>query len=72
MDKTQASLLSATDILQDFVRSIWSEHLARLRGALPASGDEAAEVRRLQISMDLKRIASVRWHQVKEMIRRYL
>ena len=72
VDKTQASQLSATDILQDFVRSIWSEHLARVRGALPASGDEAAEIKRLQISMDLKRIASVRWHQVKEMIRRYL
>ena len=70
VDKTQASQLSATDILQDFVRSIWSEHLARVRGALPASGDEAAEIARMQITLDLKHVRSVRWPAVKDIIRR--
>ena len=70
--KTQASGLSATDILQDFVRALWAEALRRLRGELPASGDPEADMRRMKISMDLKRLASVRWATVKEMIRDWL
>ena len=70
--KTQASGLSATDILQDFVRALWAEALRRMRGELPASGDPEADMRRMKISMDLKRLASVRWATVKEMIRDWL
>ena len=70
--KTQASELSATDILQDFVRSLWADALRRERGALPAAGDAAADARRLKLSLDLKRLATVRWHSVKEMIRDWL
>ena len=67
--KTQASGLSATDILQDFIRTLWAESLKRERGGLPASGDPEADLRRMKISMDLKRLASVRWAVVKDMIR---
>ena len=70
--KTQASGLSATDILQDFVRALWAEALRRMRGELPATGDPEADMRRMKISMDLKRLASVRWATVKEMIRDWL
>lgn len=69
--KSQASGLSATDILQDFIRSLWADRLKRVRGALPASGDPEADLRRMKISMDLKRLQSVRWHAVKDLVREF-
>lgn len=68
-DRSQASALSVTDILQDFVRTLWIEALKRRRGALPAVGDAAAEMERMRLSLDVKRLASVRWHTVKEIVR---
>ena len=70
--KSATSELSATDILQDFVRSLWIESLKRMRGALPASGDVEADMKRMKISMDLKRLARARWHDVKEIITNYM
>lgn len=70
--KTQASGLSATAILEDFVRSLWADALRRERGALPAAGDPEADLRRMKLSMDLKRLSSVRWAAVKDMIRDWL
>ena len=67
--KTQASGLSLTDILQDFIRALWAETLRRERGELPASGDPEADLKRMRMSMDLKRLATVRWATVKDMIR---
>ena len=69
--RSQASALSVTDILEDFVRSLWAEALKRRRGALPASGDAAADEERLRISLDLKRLSSVKWHAVKDLVRSY-
>ena len=68
-DRSQASALSATDILQDFVRALWIAALKRRRGALPAAGDAAAEGERLRLSLDVKRLASARWHAVKDLVR---
>ncbi|MBR2713264.1 MAG: DNA primase [Kiritimatiellae bacterium] len=70
--KTESSGLSATDILQDFVRSLWADELKRERGSLPASGDAEADLRRMKLSMDLKRLSSVRWAAVKDMVRDWL
>ena len=67
--RTQASGLSATDILQDFIRALWCEHLKRVRGSLPASGDAAADLERMRISMNLKRFQQARWAVVKDLIR---
>ena len=67
--KTDSSGLSATDILQDFVRALWADALRRERGDLPANGDAAADLTRMQLSMDLKRLSSARWAVVKDMIR---
>ena len=67
--KTESSELASTDILQDFVRSLWADCLKRERGALPASGDPEADLRRMKISMDLKRLSSARWAVVKDMVR---
>lgn len=70
--KTDASALSATDILQDFVRTLWGDHLRRRRGALPAAGGAESDIERMKISMALKRLHMVRWHDVKEMVRGFL
>ena len=70
--KTQSSGLSATDILQDFVRSLWADALKRERGSLPAAGDAESDMRRMKLSMDLKRLATVRWPAVKDMIRDWM
>ena len=67
--KTQSSTLSATDIMQDFVRSFWEAHLKAVRGTLPAVGDSEANKERMKITMDLKRLKQVRWAVVKDMIR---
>lgn len=70
--KTESSGLSPTDILQDFVRALWADELKRERGSLPASGDAEADLRRMKLSMDLKRLASVKWGSVKDMVRDWL
>ncbi len=70
--KAGESALSATDIMQDFIRSLWADRLRRLRGSMPAQGDAAADLERMKISMDLKRINSVKWHTVKELIREWI
>lgn len=70
--KTESSGLSPTDILQDFVRALWADELKRERGSLPASGDAEADLMRMKLSMDLKRLSSVRWAAVKAMVRDWL
>ncbi len=70
--KSQSSSMDATDILQNFVRVLWSEALKRRRGELPATGDESADIERMRISMDLKRLARVKWHDVKDLVRTYI
>ena len=67
--KSQASTLSPTDILQEFIRTLWCDHLRRLRGELPADGGADTDAIRMKISMDLKRFLQVRWNTVKDMIR---
>ena len=69
---TDASGQSATDILQEFVRNLWGDHLRRLRGALPANGDAAADMKRFQISTTIKRLNMVKWHDVKDMVRQLM
>ena len=71
-DKVLESALPAATIAQDFVRSLWEARLRRLRGELPSAGDAAAEAQRMALTMDLKRIRSLRWPAVKEMVRRYI
>ena len=70
--KTESSGLSPTDILQDFVRALWADALKRERGSLPANGDAETDLRRMKLSMDLKRLSSVRWAAVKDMVRDWL
>lgn len=68
-DKALESTMSPTDIAQDFVRTLWAAHLKRVRGALPAAGDAEADLERMRITLDLKRLNSVKWATVKDMVR---
>ena len=67
--KTQSSTLSATDIMQEFVKSFWEAYLKQVRGALPAVGDSEANKARFKITTDLKRLKEKRWAIVKDIIR---
>ena len=71
-DRSASSGLDATDILQDFIRAMWIETLRREKGALPARGDDAADVKRMRISTDMKRLERVRWHEVKKIANDYM
>ena len=70
--RTDASTLGATDILQDFVRSLWEARLVRARGALPAAGDAEADLDRMRLTMCIKRLKQSRWAVVKDMIRDFM
>jgi hypothetical protein len=70
--KAEASGLPATAILQDFIRSFWSDYLRRKRGFLPAAGGEETERERMRLSVALKQLQLVRWSVVKEMIREWM
>jgi DNA primase len=70
--RTNASTLAPAEIMQDYVRSLWCDALKRRRGSLPATGDPEADMERMKISADLKRLNMVKWHTVKEMVRQLL
>ena len=64
--------LEPEKVLEDFVRTLWMAYWKRVRGALPAVGDDAADKRRMKITLDLKRLNAVKWNTVKEMIREWI
>ena len=68
--KTQASGLSPADIARDFVRTLWKARLARLRGDLSADGSE--DMKRMKLTMDMKRLATIRWELVKDLVSEYI
>ncbi len=70
--RASASTLTPVEIMQDYVRALWCDCLKRRRGSLPATGDPEADMERMKISADLKRLNMVKWHTVKEMVRQLL
>ena len=67
--KARTDSLSATDILQDFVRRLWVRRLTRLRGELPASSDAETLKKRMRLTTDIKRLDMIKWSAVKDFIR---
>ena len=63
--------LSQIEVLKDFVRSLWAARLRRIRGEIPAAGSAEDNVRRLKITMDLKRINTVKWKDVAGVVREW-
>lgn len=70
--KTMECGLEPVDVLEDFVRTLWSERLRRIRGGLPISGDGDSDALRMKITLDLKRLNSVKWNTVKELVRDWI
>ena len=66
--RSYASGLGRAEIMRDFARSLWCDQLRRERGSLPASGDDAAASRRIEISMDLKRLQQASWEDASGLI----
>ena len=71
-NRMNASTLSTTDTLQEFIRHLWEDYLNRRRGNLPAVGDQAAEDERFELTMLIKRLELVKWHDVKDLIHQQL
>ena len=67
--KTQSSTLSATDIMQEFVKLFWEAHLKQVRGTLPAAGDKESVQLRMRLTTDIKNLKEKRWAIVKDIIR---
>ena len=68
--KTQESSLSADEIAGDFVRTLWRARLGRLRGDLSADGGD--DMKRMKLTMDMKRLATIRWELVKDLVSEYI
>ena len=64
--------LEPEKVLEDFVRTLWMARLKRMRGALPALGDDVADMLRMKITLDLKRLNAVKWSNVKEIVRKWI
>ena len=70
--KTQPSTLSATDIMQKFVRSFWIAYLKNIQGSLPATGDSKADIERVRLSAMQNYISELPWPKVKDIIRDFM
>jgi len=66
--RSDASGLERAEIVRDFARSLWCDRLRRERGSLPAAGDDAAATRRIEISVDLKRLQQSDWDAAARLI----
>lgn len=71
-EKAQSTTMEPVDEMKEFVRRLWQERLRRIRARLPAAGDAAAGRARLALTVDIKRLSSARWPDVKDMVRRFI
>lgn len=70
-EKAQATTMEPVDEMKSFVRTLWQEHLRRVRAKLPASGDPEAARERLKLTVDIKRLSSMRWPDLKNTVRAF-
>ena len=68
-EKSQGSEASATDNLQNFIRTLWACALRRARGRLSAAEDGDDVARRVRYLEAARQITMKRWPEVKDMIR---
>ena len=61
-ERAALSELEPRQILEDFLRRLWSEAVRRRLGALPVRGDEALERRRLELSVRMRKFKSAPWN----------
>jgi hypothetical protein len=66
--KTEASAMTAEDILRDFVRKFWVDRLKRERNSISSSSGLEGDMKRMKLSMDIKRLSSAAWTDVAALI----
>ena len=66
--RVEASSLEAKDILKDFVRLLWVDHLKRTRDALPFAGDADDDIKRMTLSMNIKRLMHLDWEGTRDLV----
>lgn len=66
--KTEASAMTAEDILRDFVRKFWVARLKRERNSISSSSGLEGDMKRMKLSMDIKRLSSAVWTDVSVLI----
>lgn len=64
----EASSLEAKDILYDFVRLLWVDHLKRTRDTLPFAGNADDDVKRMTLSMNIKRLMHLDWDGTRDLV----
>jgi DNA primase len=67
--KAQATTMEVVDEMKEFVRRLWQEHLKRRRATLSASSDASVARERISLTVDIKRVTSARWPDLKVMIK---
>lgn len=67
--KTEASAMTSIEILHDFTRKFWIERLKRERNSIALDASAESDVRRMKISMEIKRFASGAWDDVAALIK---
>ena len=67
--KTEASALTSIEILRDFACKFWIERLKRERNSVSLNADVDSEIKRMRLSMDIKRLTSGDWNVVAELIK---
>lgn len=60
------------DRLRKYVVDFWFEYLRRLRGGMSAPDTREEMERNQKITLDLKRIKTVKWDTVKELVREWI
>ena len=66
--RVEASSLEAKDILKDFVRLLWVDYLKRTRDALPFAGDADDDIKRMTLSMNIKRLMHLDWEGTRDLV----
>ena len=67
--KTEASAMTPIEILHDFARKLWIERLKRERNSIALDASAESDIRRMKISMEIKRFASGAWDDVAKSIK---
>lgn len=67
--KTEASAMTPIEILHDFARKLWIERLKRERNSTALDAGAESDIRRMKISMEIKRFASGAWDDVAKSIK---
>lgn len=67
--KTEASAMTAIEILRDFTCRFWIERLRRERNSISVGAGADADLRRMKLSMDIKRLTGGDWNVAAEMIK---